>query len=221
MIQTGVLFDNIHSYLDFDLILSSVDIPPAQPKTTYVDVPGADGSVDLTEAHGEVKYADRKITFTFTMNPSGDLSEDAWTAKKTEVSNCLNGRKFKITLDKDPDYYWHGRCTVDDYKSNKKVRQIVVVAVVYPYKLKQATTFVDCYLTESEQTLSISNGRRSVCPSIFVAGSAKVIFNGNTFDFGIGTHKNLNIRFTEGINQVVVSGSSGSYIQFSYQDGDL
>ena len=221
MIQTGVLFDNIHSFNDLGLILSSVDIPPAQPKTTCVDIPGGDGSVDLTEAHGEVKYSDRKITFTFTMNPSGGLSEDAWTEKKTEVSNRLNGLKFKITLDKDPDYYWTGRCTVDGFKSDKRVRQIVVVAVVYPYKLKQAVTTVDSYLTEKQQSISISNGRRTVCPEIFVAGSAKVIFNGNTFNFNSGTHKNLNIRFKEGNNQVIVSGPSDSYIQFNYQEGDL
>ena len=109
MIEKGVLFGNIHSFYDLNLILSAVDIPPAKPKTSYVDVPGADGDVDLTEAHGEVKYSDREITFTFTMNPAGDLSESAWTEKKTEVSNELNGRSMKITLDKDDEFYWLGK----------------------------------------------------------------------------------------------------------------
>ena len=221
MIETGVYFDDIHSFYDLNLILSAVEVSPASPKTTYVNIPGADGSLDLTEAHGEVKYSDRTIKFTFTMNPSGDLSETAWEEKKMEVSNRLNGRAFKITLDKDPDYYWVGRCKIDSFKSNKRVRQFVISATVRPYKLKQSTTRVEFKVTEEEQTISISNGRKSVCPSIFCAGNVKIVFNGNTFNLSSGTQKILDIRFTEGINQMIVSGSSGSAIQFYYQEGEL
>ena len=70
MIETGVLFNNIHSFYDLDLILSAVEVPPAIPKMVYVDIPGADGSLDLTEAHGEVKYNDRTISMLFTLNPA-------------------------------------------------------------------------------------------------------------------------------------------------------
>ena len=103
MIETGVSFGDIHSFYDLNLILSLPDISPAIPKTNFVDLAGADGSLDLSEAHGEVKYQDRTHKFTFTMNPADDLSEAAWEAKKTEVSNRLNGRACRITLDKDPD----------------------------------------------------------------------------------------------------------------------
>lgn len=148
MIETGVFFDNIHSFYDLNLILSGVLIPPATPKTTFVDVPGADGTVDLTEAHGEVKYNDRDgCKFTFSMNPAGNLSEAAWEAKKTEVSNLLNGRKFKITLDKDPDYYYTGRVTVSEYLSDKRHRQIVVTGRVAPWKWKNDVTRVFHNLT--------------------------------------------------------------------------
>lgn len=143
MIETGISFGNIHSFRDLDLILSDVVIPPASPKQTFVDIPGADGSVDLTEAHGEVKYSDRTgAKFTFYMNPAGDLSEDAWEAKKTEISNLLNGQRCDITLDKDPGYYWQGRCTVSDHASSKKLRKFVVGARLAPYKLKQDVTRV-------------------------------------------------------------------------------
>lgn len=143
MIETGIAFGNIHSFRDLDLILSEAVIPPATPKTSYVDIPGADGSVDMTEAHGEVKYSDRTgAKFTFYMNPAGDLSEEAWEAKKMEISNRLNGLRCNITLDKDPDYYWQGRCTVSDHSHNKKLRKFVVGARLAPYKLKQDVTRV-------------------------------------------------------------------------------
>lgn len=220
MIETGVSFGDIHSFYDLNLILSAVDIAPASPKTDYVDIPGADGALDLTEANGEVRYSDRTHKFTFAMNPASDLSEAAWVEKMTEVSNRLNGRACRITLDKDPDYYWQGRCTVDSYKSNKRLRQFVISARVRPYKYKQTETVVTFDLTEAEKTVSLQNSRRSVCPVITCTDDNTVIvFNGNTFKFSAGQHQNLNIRFTEGINQVTISGTG--QVTFSYQEGDL
>ena len=219
MIETGILFDNIHSFFDLNLILSSVEIAPAKPKTTYIDIPGADGSLDLTEALGEVKYSDRTHKFTFTMNPAGDLSEAAWEQKKTEVSNVLNGIARRITLDKDPDYYWDGRCTVDSYKSDRRLRQFVISAVVRPYKWKQSETVASFALSDAAQTVNIHNARKSVCPVITCTGNTKVVFCGNEFNFNAGQHKNLNIRFTEGNNQVTISGTGT--VTFSYQEGDL
>jgi hypothetical protein len=143
MIQTGISFGELHSFRDLDLILGDVEIPPASPKETFVDIPGADGSVDMTEALGEVKFSDRTgAKFTFYMNPAGDLSDSAWEAKKKEISNLLNGWRGNITLDKDPAYYWQGRCNVSDHSSSKKKRKFVVGARLAPYKLKNALTRV-------------------------------------------------------------------------------
>jgi phage-related protein len=109
LIKTGIKFGEIHSFFDLNLILSAVKIPPAAPKTTYVEVPGADGSVDLTEAHGEVRYSDRQLEFTFTAHP---LDAMKWEERKTAVSNALNGKRCRITLDSNPDYYYDGRVVV-------------------------------------------------------------------------------------------------------------
>ncbi len=220
MIETGVYFNDIHSFYDLDLILSAVEVTPAIPKTTYVDIPGADGSLDLTEAHGEVKYSDRTITATLTMNPASDLSEAAWEEKKTEVSNRLNGLACKITLDKDPEFYWLGRCTVDSYKSNKRIRQFVVSAKVRPYKYRQTETVVSFALTGDETTVTIRNGRKSVCPEITCTNDgATIAFNGITHEFNAGTHKFLDIRLVEGNNQISIDGTGT--ITFKYQEGEL
>lgn len=221
MIETGVLFGNIHSFYDLNLILSSVYIAPAMPKTSYVDIPGADGSIDTTEVHGEVKYYDRVHNFTFTMNPAGDLSESAWEAKKTEVSNLLNGRAFnKIATDKDPDYFWQGRCVVDDYKSNKRVRQFVISATVRPYKLKQSETVVSFALDGTEKTVTIRNGRKSVCPVIECTDDNTHITFGNTeFAVNAGSHKFPDIMLVYGDNELKLSGSGT--VTFRFQEGDL
>lgn len=217
MIGKGISFGDTHSYYDLNLILSEVKIPPAKPKTTYVDVPGADGSLDLTEANGEVRYSDRECTFLFTVHP---LDSSTWEEKQTEVSNLLNGRDFKITLDKDDEFYYQGRCTVSGYASDKNVKQITVAAKVKPYKYKQNETRVTAALSSTPKTLNILNGRKSVSPTIECSNdNTSIVFGDATFKLNAGTHKILDIRFVEGINNVTVSGSGT--VVFCYQEAEL
>lgn len=217
MIAKGISFDETHSYYDLNLILSAVNIPPAKPKTTYVEVPGADGSVDLTEAHGDVKYSDRECEFVFSVHP---LDVPYWEEKKTEVSNLLNGKAFKITLDSDDEFYYQGRCTVGSYKSDKNFKQIVVSAKVKPYKYKQHLTIVTTTLSGTPKTLNILNGRKAVSPTIECSNDNTVVsFGDATYKLNAGTHKILDIRFVEGNNIVTVSGSGT--IAFRYQEAEL
>ena len=135
--MNGVYFNELHSYNDFNLIMAPFTPAPAMPKTNYMDIAGGNGSLDFTEAFGEVKFQDRDFKFTFTIDPTETMSFDE---KVTQVSNALNGKKCKITLDRDADYYWDGRLTVNEYLQNKSIGQIVISATVRPYKLKQQET---------------------------------------------------------------------------------
>lgn len=222
MIERGISFDGIHSYYDLDLILSKVEIPPAVPKEEFIDLAGGNGSLDLTEVHGEVKFNDREgCKFTFTMNPANDLSDSAFEEKKTEVSNALNGKRFeKITLDKDSDFYYQGRCKVDQYLSDRRIRQIVVTARVKPYKYKQNETILNHTLSNEEQTVIAMNGRMSVVPEITCTDDeTKVVFGSIEKILSAGTHKILDFQFKEGANVLKLSGSGT--ITFKYQEGEL
>ena len=173
MAINGVTFGTQHSLDDLNLILSKIDIPPAKPKTSYIDIPGGNGSIDLTEANGEIVYEDRTLSFTFTVHPDESATFDE---VRSDISNQLNGQNCKITLDKDDDYYFYGRVTVDDYRTNKKVNEIAVKARVQPYKYKQNPTMVKFALSAQAKTVNISNSRKSVSPTVTVSegGSASV-----------------------------------------------
>ena len=217
MIERGILFDDIHSFYDLNLILAPFVPSPATPKTTYVDIAGADGSLDLTEAHGEVRYKDRDHTFTFTINPSETMTFDE---KVTEVSNALNGKKCKITLDRDSDYYWEGRCVVDKYAQDRRLGQISVKATVRPYKLKQEETVVSIALTTEEQEVVFTNGRKSVVPEITCTDDNTLVkFGSFETRLSAGTHHILDVYFKEGENTLILSGSGT--ITIKYQEGEL
>lgn len=151
--MNGIWFDDVHSWYDLNLVLAPVEIPPAIPKTNFVDIPGGNGSADLTEALGEVKFKDRDCKFTFTVFPYEDFEE-----KKRVISNLLNGKRCKITLDKDPHYYWIGRCSVNDYASDRNLHKIVVSAKLAPYKLRLKPTVVSVdFEKELHTNLAIIN----------------------------------------------------------------
>ena len=206
----GILFDNIHSYYDLNLIVAPFQIPPAQPKENFVDIKGANGSIDMTEALGEVYYKDRAASFTFSVLPEDDFEE-----KKTEISNLLNGRRCRITLDKDPDYYYIGRCKINSYKANKMLRQITVDATLQPYKLKQNITSV----TVTAGTHNLLNDRMFVVPKIITTAETVLTFNGVEYRLNAGARKILDICLVQGINQVTVE--TDDTVTFEYQEGAL
>lgn len=216
----GIYFDDIHSFYDLDLFLAKdgVFIPPAQPKTNYVELAGGDGSLDLTEAHGEVKYHDRTgCKFTFTVNPNSDMTFDE---KKTQVSNALNGKRCKIILDKDEDYYYLGRCTVNEYLSDRRILQIVVTATVSPYKYKKIETVMKFTLSSTSKTVNIRNGRKSVIPVITCSNSNTTVTSGSySTTLNAGTHEIVDFQLKHGNNHFVVSGSGT--IEFKFREGDL
>lgn len=217
MIETGVLFGDTHSFYDLNLILAPFTPTPATPKTVYVDVAGADEPIDLTEALGKVNYNPRDFQFTFTIHPSEKMTFDE---KVSQVSNALNGKRCKITLDRDSGYYWKGRCTVNSYKQDGRIGQIVVNAKVNPYKLKQKPTVYSFALTAEEQTVTLWNGRKAVVPVFECTDdNTNVVFGNITETLSAGTHKVLDICFTEGNNVLKLSGSGT--VTITYQEGEL
>lgn len=133
-IERGVHFGDTHSFRDLNLVLAPFDYTPAVPKTHFIDIPGGDGSIDATEADGTIHYQDREFEFIFSVMPGDTLT---FEERQTVVARALHGKRFEIVLDKDPEYFWRGRVWIDEYASNKRLRQIAIVARVSPYKVKR------------------------------------------------------------------------------------
>lgn len=215
----GTDFGGVHSNIDLHLIQQKVDVQPAEPKLNLIDIPGADGSKDLTEQPaGRVVFEARKITWTFALYPYDD-----WASKHSEVSNVLNGRSLRITLDNDQDYYYLGRLKVKKYKVDRLLRQITIEASCYPYKLKQqVTTLGPVSLTTESRTLTLINDRRAVVPTITVTAETVIEWGSNIYTVSAGTHKILDIELQEGTNtlKAYVTSDTGS-ITVVYQEGAL
>lgn len=222
MIDTGIYFGDIHTFYDLKLILSSVDIPPAKPKTTYISIPGGNGDLDLTEAHGDVKFSSRDCTFTFTVAPADCMP---FEERKSVVSNALNGLKCRIILDKDSDYYYIGRLSVDEYRQDRNLKQIIIKAKTEPYKFKVDKTVVTFPVIPDEiSAVILKNSRMPTVPTITNTHHMQMEYNGDSRTFLEGTHVFPEVCFKSGDNIIKFQGMTGDYvgeITFEYQEGVL
>lgn len=219
----GTDFGGIHSSTDLRLIQQSVEVQPAKPKLNIVDVPGADGGKDFSEQPaGRVVYNDRTVTWIFALYPG-----DNWGAKQREVSNALNGRRCRITLDSDPDYYFDGRLAVDKYEADRALRQITVEALCRPYMLKQQETAVRGTLPANHAPISLTlhNKRKQVVPTITLDVAAAITFGSLSYALPAGTHKLLDIVLQPGVNRLSAHSTetvtTAGEITITYQEGSL
>ena len=215
----GTDFGGVHSFRDLNLIQQFVEESPAEPKLNLIDIPGADGSKDLTtQPSGRVVYNDRTIIWTFALYPG-----DNWHAKQRQVSNALNGRRCKITLDENPDYYYDGRLIVKEYKRDQVLRQITVEAVCAPYMLAQFETTLSQSINTTEKAILVVNEFKPAIPTITVTRETVIEWLGNTFTLTAGTHRLLDIVFPENtIELLYAKTTSGTgTIKIVYQEGTL
>lgn len=215
MISRGITFNNFHSYRDLGLVLTDVDIPPAVPKTSYIDIPGKDEPLDTTESLGEVKYNPRDCKFTFVVRSNNEMTfED----KKTQVSNLLNGAICKIVLDADDRFYYYGRTSVNSYLKRGNLEQIVIGAKVQPYKLMLEETIISANI-ETEANIICANSRKSIVPTITTDADFILKFNDISVAVPAGEKIVPDIKFVQGENVVTCIGTGN--ITFTYREGSL
>jgi hypothetical protein len=218
----GTDFGGIHSHRDLHLIQQSVKEQPAEPKLNLVDIPGANGSKDMSELPGgQLCYKDRTITWTFALYPGED-----WDAKHRQVSNELNGKRCKITLDTNPDYYYSGRVVVKDYNKDRLLRQITVEAICSPYMLKHMLTIVTVDLatgTDDFLRVILPNEKMPTTPTIEVTTATTIRWSGMTTELSPGVaYNSLGIMLLRGPNLMEARSKTRSgKIVVTYQEGSL
>jgi hypothetical protein len=105
-----------------------------------VNIPGGDGLLDLTTSlAGRPTYNNRIGSWTFIVQ-NGFMD---WTALYSEIMVYLHGQQFRAILEDDPAYYYEGRFSVNQWKSDKEYSQIVIDYNVGPYKKEINNTGAD------------------------------------------------------------------------------
>lgn len=199
-----VIVGGVDLYDRFGLVLTddSTYAPPA-PKVYTVDIPGGDGSVDVTESlSGDVAYSERTHTLIFIV-----AHPDNFETAKTSVSNFLHGRRFDYKLTFDPGYTYTGRFSIDEYYSKMHYGYIKVTVSADPYKFLESRTVKAEAAGGKVYTLEC--GRKRQCPTFECDSEILVSWGDNTVRVQPGSHKVNDLWLTQGDNEVYIDSAPG------------
>lgn len=149
-------------------------------KTRTVDIPGGMGGIDLTDTlTGFPLYDNRTGDLEFiVVNDYSELvkTHEEWFAIYSKIMKYLHGKRLKMFLEDDPDYYYAGRFSVNEWKSNSYYSTVVISYDVEPYKWykQNATVSLDATTTEhwSKLNTDLSHlGDAPVSPIVSIGSS--------------------------------------------------
>ncbi len=207
-------FGNKHSYDDYGLILTEYEVSSPEPNRYLVEVPGRNGVLDLTASlTPRITYENRTIQFAFTWKSSPENYEE----ELQTLLNDLHGQKMHVILDSDPDRYFDAFLTVSSSTfSGTQKATVVVTGDADPFKYNNTETVETL---SGSGTLICENDRMEVIPEITVTSETTIEFGTVTATLAAGTHRVANIEFTEGDNELEITGSGTTTIR--YRQGRL
>lgn len=210
----GITFGTTHTYKDLGLILGKKEIGSPAVKENKVDIPGADGALDMTEYHGEPKYENVKHKFEF----SALVPPDEALTLFSSIKNALHGKKHRIILDDDTAFYYVGRCHVSSYTDEKGIGKLSIECDCEPYKYKQNKTTITQAI-DGTQAITLTNGRKRAVPTITTTAAMTIAFGDGIWTTSAGTYTIPELELVEGDNTVEVTGTGN--ITFTWQEGEL
>ena len=96
-------------------------LPHPSQKTKTQECDSINGIIDLSWSNVPYPlFSNREGSFSFIYNPIVQMGYDKykpWNVLYSEISEFLHGRKLRMVLEDDPEYYYEGRFWVDGWSS--------------------------------------------------------------------------------------------------------
>lgn len=142
-----------NTWTDWNLVPTSrPTIPPPEVRTRFVEIPGMNGTLDMTDVYTDNDgnqngiYGDRKGSFEFiVLNPrlsvahpfDGQAHADRsseWLSVYSVVMEKLHCKRKRMILLEDPDYWYEGRFTVDSWQPGDDYSTLTIGYTLEPFK---------------------------------------------------------------------------------------
>ena len=213
--MSDIRFGTKWAHADYGLIVAPYAIPMPEPQTNFVEIPGRDGALDLSEAFGTVRYADRIIPLMLYARAPFDAAISAFAAD-------VHGRRMNVIFDRDPMYYYDARLTVEDVERRAGYCELSLKCRVKPYKLEHFETMITVLPTGSA-TVTLTNTLMPVVPTITVSAEMTLSFTISEKDYTVnlsaGTHVIPSLVLMDGDTGIDIAGTGS--ITFTYRKGAL
>lgn len=223
-----------HSFNDYGLILKNENVTNPEPQVNFIEIPFRNGSIDLSEPFGEetISFKDRFATFELSdVNYQKD-----YILKFSELAQFILGKRRIIVLDKDPTYYYIGRCTgFSDPEVESNSVTSTITFEVEPFRYANCSAEHPwlwnpfCFITDMaidsgsfvvDGTLTriINTGEIDITPSITVDSQMSLEFEDYTYTLYPGTTKNYNIRL-RGRHENILKFTGHGTVTIDYRGG--
>ena len=213
--MSDIRFGTKWARADYGLIVAPYAIPMPEPQTNFVEIPGRDGTLDLSEAFGTIRYADRVIPLTLYCRAPFDALISTFAAD-------VHGRRMNMIFDRDPTYYYDARITVEDVERHAGYCELSLKCRAKPYKLEHFETTITI-LPAGNATVTLTNTRMPVVPTIAVSAGMTLTFTiagvGYTINLAAGSHVVPSLVLIEGDTEIGITGTGS--IMFTYRKGAL
>lgn len=208
-----ILFGSKSTKTDYGFIVAPYIIPMPTVQTSFVEIPGRDGMLDLTEGFGLVRYSDRAVALTlYAVAPYGQAV--------SAFVNDVHGKRMELVFDRDASFYYIGRVSVDGLEKHDGYCAITVNVNAEPYKYKRTVTAVT---RTGNGTVTLANLRMPVVPEVTASAEATLVYQSGgvptTTVIAAGTHLVPTLLLEAGTKSVEVT-TTGEVI-FSYREGAL
>ena len=208
-----VYFGDLSALADFGLYRKSAEVGSPAPKTESVDVPGADGVLDLTEYFGGVNYANRALAFEFQVRDQTGFHE-----AYRKVKQALHGLTMRVRLSEEPEIYYVGRVTVSAWKTNERIGEIGIDVDAEPFWYESEPTVVELDV-DGELTHEFANASMRVMP-VFDLGEAMNIKQGSaSWSAAKGEWSNSALRLPRGGGPLTFAGTG--HVKVTYTQRGL
>ena len=217
----------------WDVNLVGIVIGMPEPVIVTVEIPGYSETADLSEVlTGDVQYNERTIQITF--NAECRISE--WHSLVSDMANHIHGRRQKVILDTDPNYYYIGRLTLDTQLTSQYTSQIVITGTVDPFKYELTSGMEDWLWdpfnfetdvireykdiqVDGAAEVIIPGLRKRVVPVIYASAAMQVTYNDKSYSLQAGSNKIYDIALPEGENTLTFTGNGT--VSIDYRGGSL
>ena len=208
-----ILFGSKSTKTDYGFIVAPYIIPMPTVQTNFMEIPGRDGMLDLSEGFGLVRYSNRAITLTLYAVAPYEQAIFAFV-------NDVHGKRMELTFDRDASFYYIGRVSVDSIDKHDGYCSITVNVNAEPYKCKQTETTVS---RTGSGSVSLSNLRMPVVPEVTASAEATLVYQcggvPTTTVVAPGTHfvPTLLLETGKKLVQITTTGE----VVFTYREGAL
>ena len=219
-----------HTFRDYGLyVTNQTPIQAPEVRTQFVQVPGRNGDIDLTDALvGEPVYANRQITLQL----AGKKRPEDWPHFISQFMMEIHGRQVTVVFDSDEDWFYRGRAIVQtDYQRGNDVARFTLSITAEPFKIRAYDTtqpwlwdpfrfpdgviayYSGIEVNGTKQIRVVSPGM-PVVPEFLLTAPMTVTYNGKTVNLPAGRSKDYDLAIRSGTSYMTFTGYGTVTIEY-------